>query len=351
MFAMGKLNCLESVVFENKQLTENIVQPSYYAQFEKFPALRIGLVIIIVALIIYLIFQKEIKISILRWKKSISNTKNNRRPKEALSKNDIDRIMSTAGYAYNPIQDIFYSITHPWQREMGYCHFYDEAAPILGLVIDCEPIKFMYKGELWLIELWKGQYGMTTGCEIGVYKKAKMQLDIPRVFKGNFYDAVEDFERLDMKMSLIKDNKEIFRREGISWWLTGFKLGMFSHPSELIVDLSITLKDLEMRNAFIMALIDIGYLEDEIYLDNNTVTFQFNKPRTKQPTSKKKIFLSIVQSSNKLNCRRYQKIAGNHKNFYDAINAIEKETPDLFDKIINLRKFNELKNMLGIKRK
>ena len=39
----------------------------------------------------------------------------------------------------------------------------------MGMIIDCEPVRFYYGGKKWLIELWKGQYGMTTGCEIGVY--------------------------------------------------------------------------------------------------------------------------------------------------------------------------------------
>ena len=32
-------------------------------------------------------------------------------------------------------------------------------------IIDCEPIYFSYGGKRWLIELWKGQYALTTGAE------------------------------------------------------------------------------------------------------------------------------------------------------------------------------------------
>ena len=41
------------------------------------------------------------------------------------------------------------------------------------MIIDCEPICFMYGGKNWMIELWKGQYGLETGGEIGVYNAAE----------------------------------------------------------------------------------------------------------------------------------------------------------------------------------
>jgi len=36
----------------------------------------------------------------------------------------------------------------------------------------------------------------------------------------------------------------------LHWWLTGFKWGVMSDPSQLSVDLSIKLKDDAMRDAF-----------------------------------------------------------------------------------------------------
>ena len=52
-----------------------------------------------------------------------------------------------------------------------YAYGYDAAALAMNAIIDCEPIFFDYAGKTWLIELWKGQYGLETGCEIGVYNR------------------------------------------------------------------------------------------------------------------------------------------------------------------------------------
>ena len=42
-------------------------------------------------------------------------------------------------------------------------------APRFQMVTQFEPIYFDYDGKTWLIEFWKGQYGINTGAEIGIY--------------------------------------------------------------------------------------------------------------------------------------------------------------------------------------
>ena len=76
-----------------------------------------------------------------------------------------------AGFEYDPAQDIIYSRMDPLQRSFGYAYGYDVAALAMSADIDCEPIFFDYDGKHWMIELWKGQYGLETGCEIGVYTR------------------------------------------------------------------------------------------------------------------------------------------------------------------------------------
>ena len=83
------------------------------------------------------------------------------------------KAVDLAGFRYDPDQDIIYSKFDAWQRATGFCHMYDEAAPAtISAVIDCEPIRFLSGGKQWMIELWKGQYGIETGAEIGVYNLA-----------------------------------------------------------------------------------------------------------------------------------------------------------------------------------
>ena len=76
-----------------------------------------------------------------------------------------------AGFLYDPDQDIIYTRMDALQRGFGYAFGYDAAALGINAVLDCEPIFFDYDGRHWMIELWKGQYGLETGCEIGVYTR------------------------------------------------------------------------------------------------------------------------------------------------------------------------------------
>lgn len=266
---------------------------------------------------------------------------------------ELDKAIAIAGYSYDEKQDIFYSIMNAWQKTVGYCRLYDEAAAPFGMVIDCEPIYFEYDGKQWLIEFWKGQYDLTTGCEIGVYTK-KSNLNIPDVFNGIFYNCAGDADRLQMTFTLKKNGKTLFTREDKHWWLTGFKLGEFSEPSELTMDLSITLKDQIMCNAFVEGLKKVGYSKKEITIRGNTVSLCFNEPRTPQPISRIAEIDLIIQKKNKLLCDSYKDITGPYDNFPDKIKALEEGSPEIYKEIINIGKtsllfesYGKIKNYLN----
>ena len=193
---------------------------------------------------------------------------------------ELDEIVRAAGYSYEEKQDIFYSNMNAWQRNMGYCRLYDEASAPLGMIIDCEPIYFEYGGKRWMIELWKGQYDLTTGCEVGVYTSDHLDINIPGIFRGTFYYCASNDDLLAMSCSLKKNGRTIFSREDKHWWLTGFKLGEFSEPSELTMEISITLKDEPMRNAFINGLRGAGYPRKKFEINGNTVSLIFDEPYT-----------------------------------------------------------------------
>lgn len=258
---------------------------------------------------------------------------------------DIDSIFKeiyAAGYSYDQYQDIFYSNLDAWQRRFGYCRLYDEAAALLGMIVDCEPIYFEYGNKRWLIEFWKGQYYLNTGAEIGIYTPAELDLYINGVFKGAFYNCAADEDLLDMSFVLKKKGKEILKREGKHWWLTGFKLGEFSDPSELTLSLSITLKDKEMCSAFIKGLKKSGYIEDEITISENTVSLEFDKPRTSQPITRIPETDFIIQIQNELLCYHYEDITSPYDNFTDKMNAIEKKAPELFEEVLKIGKSKEV---------
>lgn len=86
------------------------------------------------------------------------------------AKSDIGHLTRTAGFSYDPKQKILYSDATPIQRFFGFSRTVDLAAdPVLSSSIYCDPIYFYYDGKEYLLELWKGQYGLMTGVEVGLY--------------------------------------------------------------------------------------------------------------------------------------------------------------------------------------
>jgi len=280
-------------------------------------------IILVSILVIAVIFYRPI----IQWLTGIGARKR--------TDDELYEIIKSAGYSYDTEQDIFYSNLDSWQREMGYCRLYDEAAAPLNMIIDCEPIYFEYEGKRWMIEFWKGQYGMTTGGEIGVYTAEGPDLDIPGLFNGTFYNCASNTDLLYMAYSLVKNGKVLLTRNDKHWWLTGFKLGEFSEPSELTMYLTIALKNTVMRNAFIQGLKDAGYSEDEIFIDKTIVGLIFKEPRTPQPITRIAGTDWLIQRKNELLCNKYQEITAQYDRFPDKMKAIRKQAPEIYDTILN----------------
>ncbi|TGE32034.1 DUF4474 domain-containing protein [Desulfosporosinus sp. Sb-LF] len=248
---------------------------------------------------------------------------------------ELDKAIEMAGYSYDLKQDIFYSTMNPWQRSIGYCRLYDEAAAPLGMIIDCEPIYFEYNKRKWMIGLWKGQYDLVTGGEIGIYTGA-LDLKIPDIFSGTFYNCCGDADLLQMSFTLRKNGKTLFTREGKHWWLTGFKLGEFSEPSELAMDIKITFNDEIMRDSFVTGLRSAGYLNNEFTIDSNSVSFAFDIPHTQQPITRTTVSDRIIQKNNEQLCKMYQDITGQYATIPDKVKAIEEQAPEIYEKIMHL---------------
>ncbi len=217
---------------------------------------------------------------------------------------DLNRAIGVFGFQYDICQDIFYSKKDAWQREMGYGKIYDEHAISMGMVFDCEPLYFSCNGKSYLIELWKGQYGMSTGAEIGFYVSDEEAGAHPERL---FYRSVSDEEMLCMRFVLRKKGRILMIREEKHWWLTGFVLGEFSHKEELGMEISITFRDFQMRNAFYDALLAAGYRKENICVNGACVRFSFTRPCHACP---KHCRLRVwwVQWKNKRNCRRYRRV-------------------------------------------
>lgn len=105
----------------------------------------------------------------------------------------LGEIVDYAGFSYDAGQDILYSKINPRQYNWGYCYFYDEGIFFISSLLDCEPIYFLYDGKEWMIELWKGQYGIETGGEIGIYNRSSSTATMAQNLNIKSSNVISDF--------------------------------------------------------------------------------------------------------------------------------------------------------------
>lgn len=287
--------------------------------------LNIIVIIGIIVLVLILVF-------LLVWHFRTRNFK----PTEnkLIQQRQLNADLDFSGFAYQIQGDYFYSLMNCWQREMGYCKLYDDGAAFFNMIMDCEPVSFSYGGKRWLIELWKGQYGITTGAEIGVYNTVKEDINTDR-FEGTFYEQVKDDELLQMEFVLRKNGKVILKREGYHWWLTGFKLGEFSSPESLTMDAAITFPNYEMCRAFANELRNLGYRKHEYSIRRNRVKIHYTKPHTPKSITRNMVQETIAQQENEKNCMLYNAVTGKYSDTLDKIEYLKTAMPELYDIFIH----------------
>ena len=143
----------------------------------------------------------------------------------------LNELAEPFGFQYLWEEDIFTSNIDAWQRKSGYETLYDRAAINANMVIDAWPVYFDYDGRTWLIEFWIGQYGINTGGEVGVYHAKNIVP--PHLYKTAHYDAVKSMEMPHICCRLERKGAKVYEIYARHWWLTGFRMGTFSKPSEL----------------------------------------------------------------------------------------------------------------------
>ncbi len=246
-----------------------------------------------------------------------------------LQQENLNADIKPLGFAYSLKGDYFYSLMDCWQRKTGYCRLYDENAALFSMAIDCEPIPFSYAGKRWLIELWKGQYGIATGGEIGVYNTTSEDIK-DKKFTGTFYESVRDDERLHFSFILRKNKDVVLKRKGLHWWLTGFRLGMFSETQSLTMDAKIKFPNREMCRAFVSALQKTGYQKGEFSVRYKSVKIHYSKPHSPQPVSQKKPGISLVQTANKNNCKIYRTATLPYSDTLDKLEYLKTALPNIY---------------------
>ncbi len=250
----------------------------------------------------------------------------------------LEQIIRPFGYSYVLSQDIFSSRQDAWQRDMGYCRLYDKAAVHFRMVFDALPVYFNYHGRTWLLEFWKGQYGITTGGEIGLYYADRILSDEER--GQTLFQAVENRDMLRLSLALYQKENRIAVLTGNHWWLTTFRLGLFSKPEDLTMCASIDFPNVEMARAFVSGLRDTGYVSGDICQQCNTVTFYFDTTTPRQEFFSR-LAVCFALQRNRFWCKMFLFITRPFEQSIDRILYLYYYLPFAFRKTLRIRRYKK----------
>lgn len=243
-------------------------------------------------------------------------------------------LLSPFGFLYCGGQDIVTSSTDAWQRNFGYRTLFDRTAPRFHILFDREPIYFDYDGRTWLIELWKGQYGINTGAEIGVYY-ADTLLSPTQYDKAQFH-SIPNERFLRMSMKLYHHERLLFTIQQTHWWLTGFCPGLYSRPYELTMRACITFPTQEMLSGFLQGLTNAGYDRCCFCVCGLTVSILFSTPCAKQ--FRPAFFVWRSDWQNRLSCCLYRFLMRPFACTMDRLLYLYYLLPPLFRRLLFFRK-------------
>ena len=214
-------------------------------------------------------------------------------------------------YQYSYHDDYYYTNDKDaWQYNFGFGKIYDLAAPYILLEYDYIRVFFTYEDKDWMLQMWKGQYGMIFyGGEIGIYNR-------PHSEKGvndwTMYNCPAEEDWLDMELTLYHCEKngtwkrEFTREYGKYWWCTGFKNGHLRKEepaNELRMVGRITFKDEEMQKIVSDGLKECGLKEveskdsiglDQYYAEGKDVYFTWQNISEAESTMAIKVSVGII---------------------------------------------------------
>ncbi len=154
------------------------------------------------------------------------------------------------GFEFSYTELLLYSQVNVWMRDFGFTFLYDLFSYTTPFFFyNTRRIKFDYDGLEWMIQVWKGNYLVSNGAEVGIYTRQ------PGSF-GTYYDCANDEQMMNMSMELYHgDDLLLSRPKQLHWWLTGFKITDTLYPARSqTLKFSIEMKDEEMLNAFCNAV-------------------------------------------------------------------------------------------------
>lgn len=246
-------------------------------------------------------------------------------------------VIEPFGYCYVPSQDIFSTTIHAPQRSFGYTTLFDRYAPRFGMVFDCMPVYFDYAGHTWLIELWKGQYGINLGCEIGIYEADSLVAATQQ--KRALFHSITDPQMLPLSVRLYRHNMQLAHLYARHWWLTAFDMGVYGEPKELSMQVCITFPNRTMLNAFVAALNAAGKCQYQIYCLKVQIFFDVCTSCTLPPLQK--LICRFMQWRNKLLCGLFVWITKPFTTSLDRLLCLYFYLPSIFRRILRNKKRNK----------
>lgn len=216
-------------------------------------------------------------------------------------------------YQYSYIDDYYYTNDKDaWQYNFGFGKIYDFVSPYILLEYDYIRVFFTYENKDWMLQMWKGQYGLVFyGGEVGIYTKEHSDEGIN---EWTFFNCPAEEDWLNMEMTLWHEdingnwNREFTREYDKYWWCTGFKNGHLRQEEpadELRLTGRITLKDAKMTSLVADGLAECGLVKagsknamgvDSIYVDGNDIHFSWQNISEAESTMLIKVSTGILGS-------------------------------------------------------
>lgn len=253
----------------------------------------------------------------------------------------INQLITPFGFTYSVLQDVITSRVDAWQREFGYHALFDKTALRFHMVFDCEPVYFHYGNKTWLIEFWKGQYGINTGGEIGIY--CADSVACPDRYDQTLFQSVPDSQMLPVSMELYYKGGLLFGLKRRHWWLTGFSMGRFCEPEDLVMKASVTFPNLCMLECFENSLLNMGYSRQDVCVQELTVCFTFSRPHALQPRSVYRRRARRAQWKNRQLCKIYRWFVRPFSCTLDQLLYLYFCLPFLVRRLLRLRKCGKQK--------
>ena len=197
-------------------------------------------------------------------------------------------------YQYSYEDDYYYTNDkEAWQYNFGFGKIYDIVSPYILLEYDYVRVFFTYEDKDWMLQMWKGQYGLIFyGGEIGIYNRPHSD---DGVHEWTMYSCPAEEDWLDMEITLWHEQtdgtwlREFTRKYDKYWWCTGFKNGHLRSvepADELRLTGRITFKDEKMTEIVANGLVECGFGKsdskenlgiDKIYVDGKDISFNWQE--------------------------------------------------------------------------